>query len=82
MKGVEMKSAKWDLTKKKPNKKLRLAKCPKCGRTGKLTLYKPKKAGGEIKHKGHYEKIGNWTSNIIDESCLYTYDEVIKFGLL
>ena len=42
-----------DFTKMKPNKKLRLVKCPDCGRVGELHKYTDGSAG--ISHKGKIE---------------------------
>jgi len=42
-----------DFTKMKPNKKLRLIKCPNCGRVGQLHKYTDGQAS--ISHKGNIE---------------------------
>jgi len=42
-----------DFTKMKPSKKLRLVKCPGCGRVGKLHKYTDGSAG--ISHEGKIE---------------------------
>lgn len=54
-----------DYTTLKPNKKLRLVKCPECGKTGMLTKYTDGSAA--IKHKGVIQ-FGFFN---ITESCFF-----------
>ncbi len=56
-----------DYTAMKANKKLRLVKCPECGRVGRLTKYTDGSAA--IAHKGRIE-FGMF--NII-EHCLFKH---------
>ena len=73
-------SQEWDLTtRRRANKKLRIVKCPVCGRYGQVSIHlghsRTPKFAGIVKHKGHVE-MGAF--NMIDVSCNLIEAQVVQ----